>query len=109
MAFLEQLEKNINSIPKDTTMKHTKTLLNTALITTGLLLTACTSSGVSMENAYIHNGINFGSDRNADFKHGVRDACRTADGDYTKNRELFNNNESYRIGWEDGRLQCKGK
>lgn len=90
-------------------MKQTKILLNTALITTGLLLTACTSSSPSLENAYIYNGINFGSDRDASFKHGVQDACRTADGDYTKDHNKFNNNESYRIGWEDGRLQCKGK
>jgi len=90
-------------------MKQTKTLLNTALLTTGLLFTACTSSGVSLENDYIYQGINFGSDRDASFKHGVRDACKTADGDYTKDHNLFNNNESYRIGWEDGRLQCKGK
>lgn len=90
-------------------MKQTKILLTTALLTTELLLTACTSSGVSLENAYIYQGINFGSDRNASFKHGVRDACKTADGYYTKDHNLFNNNESYRIGWEDGRLQCKGK
>ena len=90
-------------------MKHTKILLATATLATGLLMTACSSSGASLENAYIYNGINFGSDRNADFKYGVRDACRTADGDYTKNHELFKTNESYRVGWEDGRLQCKGK
>ena len=90
-------------------MKQTKILLNTAAIVAGLLLTACTSSGVSMENGYMHNGINFGADRNDDFKQGVRDACKTADGDYTKDHNLFNNNTSYRIGWEDGRLQSKGK
>ena len=90
-------------------MKQTKILFTTAFIATGLLLTACTSSTPSMENVYIYNGINFGSDRNADFKQGVKDACKTSDGDYTKNHELFKNNESYRIGWEDGRLQCKGK
>lgn len=90
-------------------MKHTKILLATATLAAGLLMTACTSSGVSLKNGYIYNGINFGADRNADFKHGVRDACRTAGGDYTKNHELFKTNESYRVGWEDGRLQCKGK
>ena len=90
-------------------MKQIKILLTTALITTGLLLTACTSSGISLENAYIHNGIDFGSDRDASFKHGVRDGCKTSDGDYTKDHTKFNNNESYRVGWEDGRLQCKGK
>ena len=97
-------------------MKQTKTLLTTAAVATGLLLTACTSSSLSMSspsisggNDYIYQGINFGSDRDSSFKHGVRDACKTADGDYTKDHNLFNNNESYRVGWEDGRLQCKGK
>ena len=89
-------------------MKQTKILLSTAALATGLLFTACTSSGVALENDYIYNGINFGADRNTDFKQGVRDACRTADGDYTKDHNLFRNNENYKIGWEDGRLQCKG-
>ncbi len=86
-----------------------KILLTTTSIAIGLLLTACTSSGVSLENAYIYNDINFGSDRDTSFKHGVRDGCRTSDGDYTKDHNLFNNNASYKVGWEDGRLQCKGK
>ncbi len=93
-------------------MKQTKTLLATAAVATGLLLTACTSSSLSMSSGgvdYIYQGINFGSDRDPSFKKGVQDACRTADGDYTKDHNLFKNNESYKIGWEDGRLQCKGK
>ena len=75
----------------------------------GFLLTACTSSSGPSHNSYIYNGIDFGSNRNYDFKRGVQDACRTADGQYTKNRELFNNNISYKVGWENGRLKCKGK
>lgn len=94
-------------------MKYTKILLITATLATASLMTACSSSEASLKtspkNAYIYNGINFGTNRNVDFKHGIRDACRTADGDYTKNHELFKTNESYRVGWEDGRLQCKGK
>ena len=90
-------------------MQYTKTLITTTAMLTGLLLTACTSSSINSYNDYVYQGINFGSDRDANFKQGVRDACRTADGDYTKDHTKFNNNESYRIGWEDGRLQCKGK
>ncbi len=86
-----------------------KTLIITASIAAGLLLTACTSSGVSLKNSYIYNGINFGSDRDANFKLGVRDGCKTSDGDYVKDHNLFNNSESYEVGWEDGRLKCKGK
>jgi hypothetical protein len=75
----------------------------------GFLLTACTPSAPSNKTSYIYHGINFGTDRNFDFRKGVQDACRTANGQYTKNRELFNNNISYKTGWEDGRIQCKGK
>ena len=90
-------------------MQYTKTLITTTAIVTGLLLTACTSSSINSYNDYVYQGINFGADRDANFKKGVQDACRTANGDYTKDHTKFNNNESYRIGWEDGRLQCKGK
>ena len=91
-------------------MKHITILGVSAALATGLLLTACTSSSaINSYNDYIYQGINFGSDRDASFKKGVRDACKTADGDYTKDHNLFNNNESYKVGWEDGRLQCKGK
>jgi len=84
-----------------------KTLILTALVT-GFIFSACTSSSINSYNNYFYNGINFGSDRDANFKKGVRDACKTADGDYNKDHYMFNNNESYKDGWEDGRLQCKG-
>jgi hypothetical protein len=87
-------------------MKYIMTIL------LGFGLSACTSSGVNnLKNgpAYVHNGINFGHGRNANFKKGVQDACRTSEGHYTKDHTLFNNNISYKSGWEDGRLQCKGK
>ena len=90
-------------------MRYTKILVVNITIFTGILLTACSSSSVSHENDYIYQGINFGPDRDASFKKGVQDACKTADGDYTKDHNLFKTNVSYRVGWEDGRLQCKGK
>lgn len=78
----------------------------------GLLFTACTSSSVDMHNqgtAYMYNGINFGYHRDANFKHGVEDGCQTASGAYVKNHELFNNNESYKFGWGEGRIKCHNK
>jgi hypothetical protein len=78
-------------------------------IVVGCLLTACTSSSGPSNNSYIYNGIDFGSNRNYEFKKGVQHACLTADGQYTKDRELFNNNISYKTGWEDGRIRCHGK
>ena len=82
------------------------------MVMVGMLLSACASSSSTVrasENDYIYKGINFGSDRDVNFRKGVRDACKTADGYYTKNHTLFKSNEGYRIGWEEGRLQCKGK
>jgi len=86
---------------------ETKHILGSLFI--GFILTACSTTEPMHQNDYIYQGINFGADRNLDFQKGVQDACKTADGDYTKDHKKFNNNESYRIGWEDGRLQCKGK
>jgi len=72
------------------------------------LFSACTSSTVSHNN-YVHKGINFGSDRDSDFKKGVRDACRPIGCDYTKDHNKLRNNESYRIDWQESQLKCKTK
>ena len=72
------------------------------------LFSACTSSTISHKD-YRHKGINFGSGKDADFKKGVRDACRAIGCGYTKDNNKLKNNESYRLGWEEGQLKCKGK
>ena len=90
-------------------MHNAKGVLVSIIITVGFLFNACTSSSVTHANDYVYQGINFGPDRDANFKKGVQDACKTADGDYTKDHHLFKTNVSYRVGWEDGRLQCKGE
>ncbi len=73
------------------------------------LLGGCTPSYDLTKDSFVYQGINFGSNRNKNFKLGVKDACSTADGIYTKDHKKFNSNESYRIGWKLGRLKCKGK
>jgi len=88
-------------------MKYIKTIMVTTTI--GMLLNACTPSSVPTKNSYIYQGINFGANRDISFQEGVQDACLTADGDYKKDSYRFNNNESYRVGWESGRLKCKGQ
>ena len=90
-------------------MQYTKIHFFGAVLAVGLLLSACSSSSVTHANDYVYNNINFGPDRDVNFKQGVRDACKTADGDYTKDHQLYRNDISYRVGWEDGRLKCKGK
>lgn len=59
------------------------------------------------ESVFVYKGINFGKNRDADFKRGVIDGCTTASGKYSKDHSSFNANLSYRTGWEDGRLKCK--
>ena len=59
------------------------------------------------ESAFVYKGINFGKNRDADFKRGVIDGCTTASGKYSKDHSSFNASSSYRTGWEDGRLKCK--
>ena len=77
----------------------------------GVWLSGCGSSSITVPiaNSYVYNGIDFGAERDENFKQGVKDACRTADGYYTKDHALFNTDLSYKDGWEDGRLKCKGR
>ncbi len=56
----------------------------------------------------LSKGIHFGTHRDTDFKKGVIDGCATASGKYRKDHTSFNTSLSYRTGWENGRLKCKG-
>jgi hypothetical protein len=40
------------------------------------------------------------------FQRGYKDGCRTANGNYTKNHKLFNDNLEYHEGWFGGRKEC---
>ena len=74
------------------------------------LLTACTEGPAPItENTFMYNDHNFGENRNANYKQGVIDGCKTSAGDYSKNHALFKNNQSYSVGWEDGRINCTNK
>ena len=82
------------------------------IVVLGIALSGCTSfSTLVIPNGeqYVYNNIDFGTGRNGAFKQGVVDACRTADGHYTKDHNLFNTDINYKSGWENGRLKCKGK
>ncbi|MEA3417963.1 MAG: hypothetical protein U9Q90_01095 [Campylobacterota bacterium] len=89
-------------------MTYTKLTMMTLSLAATFLLGACAGSGPG-KNDFVHQGHNFGADRDANYKTGVEDGCTTAGGNYAKNHEKFNENESYRIGWENGRMHCKGK
>lgn len=58
---------------------------------------------------FVYRNHNFGANRDSEYRKGVKDGCKTSDGDYTKNHALFNTENDYRVGWEHGRLHCKGK
>jgi hypothetical protein len=91
-------------------MKNKKIYMLSGIIIIHLLAGCISSPSYTLtENSFIYNDINFGSNRNKNFKLGVMDACHTANGVYTKNHKKFNSNASYRVGWKLGRLKCKGK
>jgi len=78
-----------------------------------LLFTACGEvpdlDGVSSSSGdFVYRGHNFGENRNGDYRQGVKDGCKTSSGDYTKNHALFNSESDYHVGWEHGRMHCKG-
>jgi hypothetical protein len=58
---------------------------------------------------FVYHGHDFGPHRNAEYRAGVVDGCRTADGDYAKDHARFKIDIDYHDGWEHGRLHCKGK
>ena len=79
-----------------------------ALLFTGCKEVLYLENVLSPSEAFIYKGHNFGENRDANYKQGVKDGCRTADGRYTKNHALFGGESDYRTGWEHGRLHCKG-
>ncbi len=79
------------------------------LIYSVFLLTACTSPSTTYHSDFRHKGISFGTDKNADYKKGVIDACRPIDCGYIKDINRLENNKSYRRGWDEGLSKCKGK
>ena len=78
-----------------------------------LLFTGCGETpdldGVrASKGDFVYKGHNFGSNRDAEYKQGVKDGCKTSSGNYTKNHSLFKAENDYHVGWEHGRIHCKG-
>ncbi len=90
------------------TMTYTKFTLITLSLSAAFLFSGCTGAGPS-KNDFVYQGHNFGANRDVNYRMGVRDGCTTAAGDYAKNHEKFKSNSGYRVGWENGRMHCKGK
>lgn len=80
------------------------------IILVGMIFSGCTSNSVVPKGeVYMYKGMNFGYNRDVNFKQGVQDGCQTASGAYVKNHTLFNNDESYKFGWGEGRIKCHNK
>lgn len=95
-------------------MTYTKITLASIFLAGTLFFTGCgevpdLDNSVSASSGdFVYRNHNFGSNRDAEYRKGVKDGCKTSDGDYTKNHTLFNAENDYRAGWEHGRLHCKG-
>ena len=92
-----------------------KTLILASIFLAGsLLFTGCgegpNTDSISVSNGdFVYRDHNFGSNRDVEYRKGVKDGCKTSDGDYTKNHTLFDAENDYRVGWEHGRMHCKGR
>jgi len=85
-------------------MSLTNGIIGTGLLALTLALTACSSSsGPAPYKPLDLTG------KSESYKAGAHDGCATADGDYTKNHDAFNNDIDYHEGWFDGRRNCEGR
>jgi len=94
-------------------MTYTKITLASIFLAGTLFFTGCGEvpnlDGVTASSGdFVYNGHNFGANRNGEYKKGVKDGCKTSSGNYAKNHALFNDENDYRVGWEHGRMHCKG-
>ena len=60
-----------------------------------LILSACTGGSSAIPVSHT-----------PEFIQGQNDGCRTADGEYVKNSEMFRTNMDYQNGWFYGRSKC---
>ncbi|SFZ98161.1 hypothetical protein MNB_SV-5-718 [hydrothermal vent metagenome] len=72
-----------------------KKIVTLSLIVSSLMLfSGCTSSKINMEK------------QTPSFQLGAKDGCATANGEYTKNHDLFQSDSEYNNGWFYGRKTC---
>ncbi len=74
----------------------TKAILILVSIAGGFIVAGCGNSEA------VHAPIS----KSPSFMQGQQDGCETANGDYTKNSDLFQTNTDYHDGWFYGRQQC---
>lgn len=56
---------------------------------------------------YCYKNINFGPSKGPSFERGVRDGCKTGEGEFTKDYSSSSSDKNYQTGWILGRSKCK--
>lgn len=64
-------------------------------------------AGPAYSDAFYYDGYNYGYNRNAAYRTGVRHGCSSKRGTWKKNQYRYNNDRSYRVGWNAGYRNCK--
>ena len=82
-----------------------------SLVSIAVLVGCSNSSNATpstcQDGMYCYKNINFGKSEGADFEQGVRDGCRTAEGDFRKDYSKSSSSATYADGWILGRSKCK--
>jgi len=79
-----------------------------------LFINSCAQSGpgLSLEDCkkngnFCYKNINFGPTRGIDYEMGIKDGCKTGEGEFTKNYYMSSKSKDYFDGWIVGRSKCK--
>jgi len=88
-----------------------KKVINSILLTTStLIIASCSGNSPTpscAKDAYCYKNINFGKSRGSSYEHGIRDGCRTGEGEFTKDYSSSSSDKNYYDGWILGRSKCK--
>lgn len=83
-----------------------RSILISGLFSIALAFTACSSSNPAVPEPYKPLDL---TNSTESFKYGAYDGCKTADSDYSKDHDAFNNDIEYHEGWFAGRRNCQGR
>lgn len=65
------------------------------------------TGGSAYNDSYYYDGYNYGNNRDTSYRNGVEDGCSSKRGVWRKNIYQYNNNYSYRNGWNAGYNRCR--
>ena len=84
-------------------MSYYKVIFTAGILSTALLFTACSRSNPTPKGPKPMDTRG----KTETYVRGAEDGCTTANGDYTKNHDDFNNDIEYHEGWFAGRRYCE--